>query len=235
MTFNKYNKKYKLEMPSCSHSAVPGSKLLSKLEIKHVLSNPNEDRTIKNLKQVRSTLTKVHYEPYSLFNKLDQHDVDPDKKVKAYEARMKASLRHDVQSHWYYTSLIQLAGGVPLGFASRSDEATAFAETGGNGWERRVGFERIAFASKHLLDVLIQEGFYDKESINQILQKFKPKDGELSPDITFEYYYTDEFKARLKSNARVQKAIKEYNRIIAIDHFNDKDAFHSLSRKVKKK
>lgn len=147
---------------------------------------------------------------------------------------MKATLSHDTRSHWYYTSLIQLAGGVPLGFASRSDEATAFAETGGNGWEKREGFKEIAFASKDLLNALTQEGFYNKAEISKILQKFRPKDGKLSPDLTFEYHYTDEFRAKLQANMLVQEAIKNYNKVIAKEHFNDKDSFHSLLRKVSK-
>lgn len=74
MITNKNKYYLNLEMPTSSDFRSPETKLLSTFEVKHELTNPDQNPTVQNLKQVRSTLTKAHYQPFSLVDTLDQYD-----------------------------------------------------------------------------------------------------------------------------------------------------------------
>jgi hypothetical protein len=206
---------------------------LSKLHITHELLDPGDSPTVKNLKTVLITLQKQHHSPHTLTNRFDQMTIDSAKKERAHTARMKATLTHDVRSHWYYTSLIQLAGGIPVGFTSRADEATAFADNDVNPWEKKDGgmYKEVALAAKILLEVFKEEGFYDQEMVDTVLQKFMPKEGELAPDITFDFGYTQEFRNQISNNPKVKAAIGQYNAAVRNIISLDRTTLHSLIRK----
>jgi hypothetical protein len=178
------------------------------------------------------TLQKQYHNPHTLTNPFDTID-DSAKKQRAYTARMNATLVHDARSHRYCTSLIQLAGGIPVGFTSKADEATAFADNDVNPWEKKDEgkYKEIALAAKILLDVFKEEGFYDQEMVDNVLQRFMPQNGNLAPDITLEFGFIQEYKDKISQNPKVKEAINNYNAAIRSIIAVDRTTLHSLQRR----